>query len=186
MALSQLGLLRPALCRCLVPLLRSSCQLAVSSRVPPLLPNTSKAAKGQAAKVNINSSLAEDIISLEEGNEEMAAVLTCVCVAPACLTTLVCMCVHTHVLSIRLYRVTREHMENRVKQFTNKSKESLRRVRPLLSLLFSTLSGRAKWQTAFAADVDKHLATKTKGDITKMTTPLFLIQSCLQWFLLQI
>lgn len=37
---------------------------------------SAKAAKGQAAKVNINSSLAEDIISLEEVNEEMAAVLT--------------------------------------------------------------------------------------------------------------
>ncbi|XP_035632777.1 ribosome-recycling factor, mitochondrial-like isoform X1 [Oncorhynchus keta] len=98
MSLSQLGLLWLALCRCLVPLLRSSCQLAVSSRVPLLFPNTChrdiaptaatcvllyatkmskvKAAKGQAAKVNINSSLAEDIISLEEVNEEMAAVLT--------------------------------------------------------------------------------------------------------------
>uniref|UniRef100_A0A8C7IRI9 Ribosome-recycling factor, mitochondrial n=1 Tax=Oncorhynchus kisutch TaxID=8019 RepID=A0A8C7IRI9_ONCKI len=98
MASSQLGLLWLALCRCLVPLLRSSCQLAVSSRVPLLFPNTchrdiaptattcvllyatkmskAKAAKGQAAKVNINSSLAEDIISLEEVSEEMAAVLT--------------------------------------------------------------------------------------------------------------
>ncbi|KAK6315625.1 hypothetical protein J4Q44_G00131490 [Coregonus suidteri] len=35
-----------------------------------------KAAKGQAAEVNINSSLVEDIISLEEVNEEMAAILT--------------------------------------------------------------------------------------------------------------
>uniref|UniRef100_A0A8C7RSH9 Ribosome-recycling factor, mitochondrial n=1 Tax=Oncorhynchus mykiss TaxID=8022 RepID=A0A8C7RSH9_ONCMY len=87
MALSQLGLLWLALCRCLVPLLRSSCQLAVSSRtiVPTaatcvLLYATkmskAKAAKGQAAKVNINSSLAEDIIILEEVSEEMAAVLT--------------------------------------------------------------------------------------------------------------
>ncbi|XP_064799822.1 ribosome-recycling factor, mitochondrial-like [Oncorhynchus masou masou] len=95
MALSQLGLLWLALCRFPVPLLRSSCQLAVSSRVPLLFPNTChrdiaptaatcvllyatkmSKAKGQAAKVNINSSLAEDVISLEEVNEEMAAVLT--------------------------------------------------------------------------------------------------------------
>uniref|UniRef100_A0A8C7MT11 Ribosome-recycling factor, mitochondrial n=1 Tax=Oncorhynchus kisutch TaxID=8019 RepID=A0A8C7MT11_ONCKI len=98
LSIRLLGLLWLALCRCLVPLLRSSCQLAVSSRVPLLFPNTchrdiaptattcvllyatkmskAKAAKGQAAKVNINSSLAEDIISLEEVSEEMAAVLT--------------------------------------------------------------------------------------------------------------
>uniref|UniRef100_A0A673Y4I3 Ribosome-recycling factor, mitochondrial n=1 Tax=Salmo trutta TaxID=8032 RepID=A0A673Y4I3_SALTR len=180
MALSQLGLLRPALCRCLVPLLRSSCQLAVSSRVPPLLPNTSKAAKGQAAKVNINSSLAEDIISLEEGNEEMAAVLTAlkedfsrnlsiktspdgkfplnqlgqISMKPPQLIVVnmtgfphTAMAGATRTLresSMKLNpevdhhqgaysqvsQVTREHMENRVKQFTNKSKESLRRVRP--------------------------------------------------------
>lgn len=37
---------------------------------------SAKAAKGQASKVNINSSLVEDIISLEEVKEDMAAVLT--------------------------------------------------------------------------------------------------------------
>lgn len=33
-------------------------------------------AKGQTAKVNINAALVEDIISLEEVKEDMAAVLT--------------------------------------------------------------------------------------------------------------
>ncbi|CAB1352107.1 unnamed protein product [Coregonus sp. 'balchen'] len=100
MTLSLLGLMRPALCRslvALVPMVRSP-QLAVISRVQQLLPNTchgnmvppaascvrlyatkkskAKAAKGQASKVNINSSLVEDIISLEEVKEDMAAVLT--------------------------------------------------------------------------------------------------------------
>uniref|UniRef100_A0A4W5PGH9 Ribosome-recycling factor, mitochondrial n=1 Tax=Hucho hucho TaxID=62062 RepID=A0A4W5PGH9_9TELE len=194
MALSQLGLLWPALCRCLVPLLRSSCQLAVSSRVPLLLPNTchqnimskAKAAKGQAAKVNINSSQAEDIISLEEVNEEMAAVLTTlkedfsrnlsIKTSPGALDhimvyttdgkfplnqlgqismkspqlivvnltgfhTLLAMAAATRalressmklnpevdgtIIRVPIPKVAREHMENLVKQFSNKSKVSL-------------------------------------------------------------
>ncbi|XP_016413137.1 ribosome-recycling factor, mitochondrial-like [Sinocyclocheilus rhinocerous] len=90
MALSHLNLLRPVLCRFLPSVVRSP--LLTSSRVPSLphtscpalLPNyvrhyatkKSKAkAKGQTAKVNINAALVEDIISLEEVKEDMAAVL---------------------------------------------------------------------------------------------------------------
>ncbi|KTG07384.1 hypothetical protein cypCar_00008128 [Cyprinus carpio] len=91
MALRHLNLLRPVLCRFLPSVVRTP--LVTSSRVPSLpqascpalLPNyvrhyatkKSKAkAKGQTAKVNINAALVEDIISLEEVKEDMAAVLT--------------------------------------------------------------------------------------------------------------
>ncbi|KAJ4926164.1 hypothetical protein JOQ06_008347 [Pogonophryne albipinna] len=90
MAMHRLSLLRPLLCQSLV--VRSP--LMVTSRVsaPLLYPNTptsypaactrlyatkkAKAkAKGQSAKVNINSALVEDIISLDELKGEMTAVL---------------------------------------------------------------------------------------------------------------
>ncbi|XP_070845843.1 ribosome-recycling factor, mitochondrial isoform X2 [Chaetodon trifascialis] len=91
MALNHLNLLRPLLCQSLVRQLRTP--LVASSRVaaPPLYPSTTcyptactrlyatkkaKAkAKSQPAKVNINATLVEDIISLEEVEEEMSAVL---------------------------------------------------------------------------------------------------------------
>ncbi|KAF3702132.1 Ribosome-recycling factor, mitochondrial [Channa argus] len=90
MALNHLSLLRPLLCQSLVRQLRSP--LVATSRVsaPILCPNTTcypyagtrlyatkkaKAkAKGQSAKVNINTSLVEDIISLDEVKEDMTAV----------------------------------------------------------------------------------------------------------------
>ncbi|XP_023841917.1 ribosome-recycling factor, mitochondrial-like [Salvelinus sp. IW2-2015] len=150
-----------------------------------------KAAKGQAAKVNINSSLAEDIISLEEVKEEMAAVLTAlkedfsrnlsIKTSPGALDHIVvymtdgkfplnqlgqismkpaqlivvnmtgfphtagwAMAAATRalressmklnpevdrtIIRVPIPKVTREHMENRVKQFSNKSRESLRRI----------------------------------------------------------
>ncbi|XP_060916678.1 ribosome-recycling factor, mitochondrial [Labrus mixtus] len=93
MALNQLNLLRPLLCQTLVRQVRSP--LLAPSRFSrlPLNPGTpcyppaacsrlyatkkSKAkAKGQAAKVNINSALVEDIISLDEVREDMTAVLS--------------------------------------------------------------------------------------------------------------
>ncbi|KAM8743928.1 ribosome-recycling factor, mitochondrial [Acanthopagrus schlegelii] len=91
MALNQLNLLRPLLCQSLVRQVR--CPLAATSRVrPPLLyPDTTSLpaayarlyatkkakakAKGQSAKVNINSALVEDIISLDEVEADMRAVL---------------------------------------------------------------------------------------------------------------
>ncbi|XP_036973155.1 ribosome-recycling factor, mitochondrial [Acanthopagrus latus] len=92
MALNHLNLLRPLLCQSLVRQVR--CPLAATSRVrPPLLyPDTTSLpaawharlyatkkakakAKGQSAKVNINSALVEDIISLDEVEADMRAVL---------------------------------------------------------------------------------------------------------------
>ncbi|XP_033503585.1 ribosome-recycling factor, mitochondrial [Epinephelus lanceolatus] len=91
MALNHLSLLRPLLCQSLVRQLRPP--LVATSRVsaPPLYPNTTclpaactrlyatkkaKAkAKGQSAKVNINAALVEDIISLDEVERDMTAVL---------------------------------------------------------------------------------------------------------------
>ncbi|TNN71383.1 Ribosome-recycling factor, mitochondrial [Liparis tanakae] len=91
MAMNHLSLLRPLLCQTLLRQLRSP--LVAASRVsePLLYPNPifypaactrlyatkkSKAkAKGQSAKVNINSALVEDIISLDEVKGDMTAVL---------------------------------------------------------------------------------------------------------------
>lgn len=89
--MNHLSLLRPLLCQSLLRQLRSP--LVATSRVsePRLYPNSifypaactrlyatkkSKAkAKGQSAKVNINSALVEDIISLDEVKGDMTAVL---------------------------------------------------------------------------------------------------------------
>ncbi|XP_053267196.1 ribosome-recycling factor, mitochondrial [Pleuronectes platessa] len=91
MALNHLSRLRPLLCQSLVRQLRSP--LAAASRVSavPRCPDitcypaacsrlyaTKKAkakAKGQSAKVNMNSALVEDIISLDEVKADMSAVL---------------------------------------------------------------------------------------------------------------
>lgn len=91
MALNHLNLLRPLLCRSLVRQVRPPLVAASRVNAPLLQPNTTfhpaactrlyatkkaKAkAKGQSAKVNINSTLVEDIISLDEVKEDMAAVL---------------------------------------------------------------------------------------------------------------
>ncbi|XP_030598730.1 ribosome-recycling factor, mitochondrial isoform X1 [Archocentrus centrarchus] len=93
MALNHLSLLRPLLCQPLLRHVRSPLTSCISSR-PFLGPDniqhpasaagcirlyaTKKAkakAKGQSAKVNINSALVEDIISLDEVKEDMTAVL---------------------------------------------------------------------------------------------------------------
>ncbi|XP_041816080.1 ribosome-recycling factor, mitochondrial [Chelmon rostratus] len=91
MTLNHLNMLRPLLCQALVGQLRP---LVATSRVtaPPLYPATtfypaawarlyatkkSKAkAKSQSAKVNINSTLVQDIISLEGVEAEMTDVLS--------------------------------------------------------------------------------------------------------------
>ncbi|CAK6959350.1 ribosome-recycling factor%2C mitochondrial [Scomber scombrus] len=89
MAMNHLSFLRPLLCQSLVRHVR--CPLATTTRVPILLPNTThypaacarlyatkkaKAkAKGQSAKMNINSALVEDIINLGEVKEDMTAVV---------------------------------------------------------------------------------------------------------------
>lgn len=92
MALNHLSLLRPLLCQPLLRHVRSPLTSRVSLR-PLLAPDTfhhpapavcirlyatkkAKAkAKGQSGKVSINSSLVEDIISLDEVKEDMTTVL---------------------------------------------------------------------------------------------------------------
>ncbi|KTG45109.1 hypothetical protein cypCar_00014001 [Cyprinus carpio] len=255
MAMSHLNLLRPVLCRFLPSVVRTP--LVTSSRVPSLphsscpvlLPNyvrhyatkKSKAkAKGQTAKVNINAALVEDIISLEEVKEDMAAVLTTlkedfsrnlsIRTSPGALDHITvttkdgkfplnqlgqismkspqllvvnmtgfpeAMTAVTRALQdssmglnpevegtiIRvpvpnLLRVTREHRENLVKlakQFSNKAKDSLRRVRTGAVTRVKKSKESVSEDTIhlvekqiqqmadnYAADIDKQLATKTK------------------------
>ncbi|XP_013994167.1 ribosome-recycling factor, mitochondrial [Salmo salar] len=261
MTLSLLGLMRPALCRslvALVPMVRSP-QLVVISRVQLLLPNIfhqnmvppaascvrfyatkkskAKAAKGQASKVNINSSLVEDIISLEEVKEDMAAVLTTlkddfsrnlsIRTSPGALDHIVVSTadgkfplnqlgqismkspqlimvnmtafpeavgaatrslressmklnpeVDGTIIRVAIPKVTREHRENLAKlakQFSNKAKESLRKVRSNAITQVKKAKDTVSEDTirlvekqigqmadSFAADVDKQLTTKTK------------------------
>nr|ACI69069.1 Ribosome recycling factor, mitochondrial precursor [Salmo salar] len=227
MTLSLLGLMRPALCRslvALVPMVRSP-QLVVISRVQLLLPNIfhqnmvppaascvrfyatkkskAKAAKGQASKVNINSSLVEDIISLEEVKEDMAAVLTTlkddfsrnlsIRTSPGALDHIVVGAatrslressmklnpeVDGTIIRVAIPKVTREHRENLAKlakQFSNKAKESLRKVRSNAITQVKKAKDTVSEDTirlvekqigqmadSFAADVDKQLTTKTK------------------------
>ncbi|XP_028457084.1 ribosome-recycling factor, mitochondrial isoform X2 [Perca flavescens] len=91
MALNHLSLLRPLLCQSLVRQVRSPLVATSRVRAPLLCPDTTcypaacarlyatkkaKAkAKGQSSKVNINSALVEDIISLDEVKGDMTAVL---------------------------------------------------------------------------------------------------------------
>ncbi|XP_073333458.1 ribosome-recycling factor, mitochondrial [Pagrus major] len=86
-----LNLLRPLLCQSLVRQVRSPLVATSRVRAPLLYPNTTSLpaactrlyatkkakakAKGQSAKVNINSALVEDIISLDEVQADMRAVL---------------------------------------------------------------------------------------------------------------
>ncbi|KAJ7986917.1 hypothetical protein DPEC_G00333360 [Dallia pectoralis] len=256
MALTQLAPLRLALGRCLATAVRSSTQLTAGSMFHPLLSNSgygnipatcarlyatkkskAKATKGQTAKVNINSSLVEDIISLEEVKEEMAAVLTAlkddfsrslsIRTSPGALDHVVVSTVNgkfplnqlgqismkssqlilvnmtsypeataaavralressmtlnpevdDNIIRVPIPKVTREHRENLAKlakQFSNKAKESLRRVRSTavsqvkkakdtvsedtLRLVEKQVDQMAE---SFSADVEKQLATKTK------------------------
>ncbi|KAM7369100.1 hypothetical protein PAMP_013397 [Pampus punctatissimus] len=88
MALNHLRLLCPLLCQSLGRQVRSP--FMATARVPVLCPNTTRfpaactrlyatkkakaKAKAQSAKMNINSALVEDIISLNEVKEDMTAV----------------------------------------------------------------------------------------------------------------
>ncbi|XP_010875977.1 ribosome-recycling factor, mitochondrial [Esox lucius] len=256
MASTPLVKLRPALGRCLATAARSSTQLPAGYRVPPLLSNTghqniptacarlyatkkskAKAAKGQSAKVNINSSLVEDIISLEEVKGEMATVLAAlkdefsrnlsIRTSPGALDHVVVSTadgkfplnqlgqismkssqlivvnmtsypeatpaavralressmklnpeVDGTIIRVPIPKVTREHRENLAKlakQFSNKAKESLRRVRSSavaqVKKAKETVSEDTLWLVekqvdqmaeSFASDVEKQLATKTK------------------------
>ncbi|TRY69654.1 hypothetical protein DNTS_028422 [Danionella cerebrum] len=90
MALVNLNLLRPVLCRFLPPIVRTSlvtssqvlvfpqwrhCVVLQSSVRDYATKKPKAKAKGQT-KVNINAALVEDVISLDEVKEDMAAILT--------------------------------------------------------------------------------------------------------------
>ncbi|XP_044000649.1 ribosome-recycling factor, mitochondrial [Gambusia affinis] len=255
MALNRLNLLRPFLCQSLVRPARSP--LTVTSWVgfrPPICPGTSlhpgpacirlyatkkaKAkAKGQSAKVNINSSLVEDIISLDEVKDDMAAVLSAlrdeftrnlsIRTSPGALDHIVVTTqdgkfplnqlgqismkspqvimvnmssfpeataaatralressmnlnpeVDGTIIKVPVPKVTREHRENLAKlakQFSNKAKDSLRRVRSnSANQVKKAKEGHSEdtirlvekqiQQMAdnIAAEIDKQLAAKTK------------------------
>lgn len=254
MALNHLSLLRPFLCRSLVRHVRSP--VAVASRVdirPPLCPSvtphpaacvrlyaTKKAkakAKGQSAKVNINSALVQDIISLDEVKEDMTAVLSAlkddftrnlsIRTSPGALDHIVVTTqdgkfplnqlgqismkspqlimvnmssfpeataaatralressmnlnpeVDGTIIKVPVPKVTREHRENLVKlakQFSNKAKDSLRKVRSnAVTQAKKAKEGHSEdtirlvekqiqqMSDNVAADIDKQLAAKTK------------------------
>uniref|UniRef100_A0A3Q2QL62 Ribosome-recycling factor, mitochondrial n=1 Tax=Fundulus heteroclitus TaxID=8078 RepID=A0A3Q2QL62_FUNHE len=255
MALNHLNLLRPLLSQSLAR--RASSPLKVASWLgcrPPVCPGSSphpapacirlyatkkaKAkAKGQSAKVNINSALVEDIISLDEVKEEMTAVVDAlkdeftrslsIRTSPGALDHIV---VTTQdgkfplnqlgqismkspqlimvnmssfpeataaatralressmnlnpeadgtIIKVPVPKVTREHRENLAKlakQFSNKAKDSLRRVRSnAVSQVKKAKEGHSEdtirlvekqiQQMAdnIAADIDKQLAAKSK------------------------
>nr|XP_046231043.1 ribosome-recycling factor, mitochondrial [Scatophagus argus] len=253
MALNQLNLLRPLLCQSLARQVRSPLVATTRARAPLLYPNTTcypaastrsyatkkaKAkAKGQSAKVNINSALVEDIICLDEVKENMAAVLNAlkddftrnlsIRTSPGVLDHIV---VTTQdgkfplnqlgqismkspqliminmssfpeatgaairalresgmnlnpdadgtVIKVPIPKVTREHRENLAKvakQFSNKAKDSLRRVRSnAIAQVKKAKEGHSEdtirlvekqiqqLSDSITEDIEKQLAAKTK------------------------
>ncbi|XP_028273080.1 ribosome-recycling factor, mitochondrial [Parambassis ranga] len=255
MALNNLSLLRPLLCQSLVRHVRSPLVVTSQVRITPLkcpshphfpsaactrLYATKKAkakAKSQSAKVNINSALVEDIISLDEVKEDMAAVLSAleddftrnlsIRTSPGSLDHIVVTTkdgkfplnqlgqlsmrspqlivvnmssfpeataaatralressmnlnpeVDGTIIRVPVPKVTREHRENLAKlakQFSNKAKESLRRVRlNAITQVKKAKEGHSEdtirlvekqiQQIAdnIVADIDKQLSSKTK------------------------
>lgn len=251
MALNQLNLLRPLLCQSLVRQVRPSlvtpsrvCRIPLNPCYPPAacsrLYATKKAkakAKGQSAKVNINSALVEDIISLDEVKEDMMAVVTglkedftrnlSIRTSPGALDHIVvttqdgkfplnqlgqismkspqvilvnmssfpeATAAATHalressmnlnpevdgtVIKIPIPKVTREHRENLAKlakQFSNKAKDSLRKVRTnAVTQVKRAKEGHSEdtirliekqiqqMSDNIAVDIDKQLTAKTK------------------------
>ncbi|KAG7322963.1 hypothetical protein KOW79_014309 [Hemibagrus wyckioides] len=251
MASSRLGLLRPWLCSIRRPVVSSA------ARMPPLTQHLcphvvvstpgyarhyatkkSKAkAKSQTAKVSINAALVEEIISLDEVKEDMAAALTTlkddfsrnlsIRTSPGALDHITVSTkdgkfplnqlgqismkspqliivnmasypeataaatralqessmklnpeVEGTIIRVPIPKVTREHRENLAKlakQFSNKAKESVRRVRSnALAQVKRSKEGVSEdtirlvekqvqqMADAFAADIDKQLASKTK------------------------
>ncbi|KAA0703728.1 Ribosome-recycling factor, mitochondrial [Triplophysa tibetana] len=250
MALGHLRILRPVLCR-LLPITTRT-QLVPTSGVPSrppvncavVPPNyvrhyaTKKTkAKVQTAKVNINATLVEDIISLDEVKEEMAAVLATlkdefsrnlsIRTSPGALDHITVTTkdgkfplnqlgqifmkspqllvvnvtgfpeamaavtraiqessmglnpeVEGTIIRVPIPKVTREHRENLsklAKQFSNKAKDSLRRVRSnAVNQLKKSKEGVSEdtirliekqvqqMADSYVTDIDKQLATKTK------------------------
>uniref|UniRef100_A0A8B9JUZ8 Ribosome-recycling factor, mitochondrial n=1 Tax=Astyanax mexicanus TaxID=7994 RepID=A0A8B9JUZ8_ASTMX len=152
-------------------------------------------AKGQTGKVSINAALVEDIISLEEVKEDMATVLETLkddFSRNLGIRTSAGALDHITVttkdgkfplnqlgqISMKSPQVTREHRENLsklAKQFSNKAKESVRRVRTnALTHVKKVKEGVSEdtirliekqvqqMADSYTADIDKQLATKTK------------------------
>ncbi|XP_056592079.1 ribosome-recycling factor, mitochondrial [Triplophysa dalaica] len=252
MALNHLRILRPVLCRLLPIATRTPLVDASGVPSPPTLncavvpPNyvrhyatkKSKAkAKAQTAKVNINATLVEDIISLDEVKEDMAAVLATlkdefsrnlsIRTSPGALDHITVTTkdgkfplnqlgqifmkspqllvvnvtgfpeamaavtraiqessmglnpeVEGTIIRVPIPKVTREHRENLsklAKQFSNKAKDSLRRVRSnAVNQLKKSKEGVSEdtirliekqvqqMADSYVTDIDKQLATKTK------------------------
>ncbi|KAK3550024.1 hypothetical protein QTP86_018644 [Hemibagrus guttatus] len=251
MASSRLGLLRPWLCSIKRPVLSSAARVplltqrlcphvvvSAPSYVRHYATKKSKAkAKSQTAKVSINAALVEDIISLDEVKEDMAAALAMlkddfsrnlsIRTSPGALDHITVSTrdgkfplnqlgqismkspqlitvnmasypeataaatralqessmklnpeVEGTIIRVPIPKVTREHRENLAKlakQFSNKAKESVRRVRS--NALAQVKRGKEgvsedtirliekqvqQMADAFTADVDKQLASKTK------------------------
>ncbi|XP_061589394.1 ribosome-recycling factor, mitochondrial [Cololabis saira] len=259
MALNRLSLLRPLLCQ--FPVRCFWTPLMVTPRVgvgPHLVPGTTQypapsaaaactrlyatkkakaKAKGQSAKVNINSALVEDIISLDEVKEDMTAVLTAlkddftrslsIRTSAGALDHIVVTTqdgkfplnqlgqismkspqlimvnmssfpeataaatralressmnlnpeVNGTIIKVPVPKVTREHRDNLAKlakQFGNKAKDSLRKVRAnAVTRVKKAKEGHSEdtlrlvekqiqqMADGFAADIDKQLAAKTK------------------------
>ncbi|XP_074545852.1 ribosome-recycling factor, mitochondrial [Halichoeres trimaculatus] len=256
MALNQLSVLRPLLCHTLVrqvrfPLVFPSRVRATGLPLSPCTPcyppaacsrlyATKKAkakAKGQPAKVSINSALVEDIISLDEVEKDMMAVLSAlkddftrnlsIRTSPGALDHIVVTTqdgkfplnqlgqismkspqvimvnmssfpeataaatralressmnlnpeVDGTIIKVPVPKVTREHRENLTKvakQFSNKAKESLRKVRSNAVTRAKKAKGAHSEDTIrlvekqiqqmsdnITADIDKQLAAKIK------------------------
>ncbi|XP_049595148.1 ribosome-recycling factor, mitochondrial [Syngnathus scovelli] len=253
MAVNHLNRLRPLLCQSLARHLRCAPVVPANLSSPMFFPDslsrptacirlyaTKKAkakTKGQAAKVNISAALVEDIISLEEVKEDMAAVVNAlkddftrnlsIRTSPGALDHIVVSTpdgkfplnqlgqvsmkspqliminmssypeatsaaaralressmnlnpeVDGTIIKVPVPKVTREHRENlakTAKQFSNKAKDSLRRVRSnAVTQVKKAKEGQSEdtirliekqiQQMAdnIAADIDKQLAAKTK------------------------
>ncbi|XP_051907641.1 ribosome-recycling factor, mitochondrial isoform X2 [Hippocampus zosterae] len=252
MATNHLSRLHPLLCQSLRSL-RCAPAIPATLSAPPLFRNgpcqpaacvrlyaTKKAkakTKGQAAKVNISAALVEDIISLEEVKDDMAAVLNAlkddftrnlsIRTSPGALDhivvstpdgkfplnqlgqvsmkspqlILVNMSSYPEataaatralressmnlnpeadgtIIKVPVPKVTREHRENlakTAKQFSNKAKDSLRRVRSnAVAQVKKAKEGHSEdtirlvekqiqqMADGIVADIDKQLAAKTK------------------------
>ncbi|XP_061148774.1 ribosome-recycling factor, mitochondrial isoform X1 [Syngnathus typhle] len=253
MAVNHLSRLRPLLCQSVARHLRCGPVVPAKLSSPTFFPDglsrpaacvrlyaTKKAkakTKGQAAKVNITAALVEDIISLEEVKEDMAAVVNAlkddftrnlsIRTSPGALDHIVVSTpdgkfplnqlgqvsmkspqliminmssypeatsaaartlressmnlnpeVDGTIIKVPVPKVTREHRENlakTAKQFSNKAKDSLRRVRSnAVTQVKKAKEGQSEdtirlvekqiQQMAdnIAADIDKQLAAKTK------------------------
>ncbi|XP_051541390.1 ribosome-recycling factor, mitochondrial isoform X2 [Myxocyprinus asiaticus] len=201
MALSHLSLLRPVLCRFLPSITRTP--LVAALRVPSLprascpmvLPNyirhyATKKSKGALDHITVTTKDGKFplnqlgqismkspqllVVNMTGFPEALAAVTSTLQDSSMGLNPEV----EGTIIRVPIPKVTREHRENLVKlakQFSNKAKDSLRRVRSnAVSQVKKSKEGISEdtirliekqvqqMADSFAADIDKQLATKTK------------------------